>query len=220
MQRRAHAKAAELGISFAEYVRRVMAQDLGEAKPKADISIIFDLINEGARTDIARDKDKIIGEAVWKEYLRKTGRKPAASAQVSIFVDIIVLVRDRWWPATIEQLAGKGNPSHDRRLRDHRSCRGRNVAPSEQPTSSPGVPKLSGRRMRRGAVRVEMVTPRIWRLRGQSANDSRTRTFSLVDRTSFAVMERLGVTRVASFDRDFAIYRYGRNRDKAFEVLR
>jgi len=44
--------------------------------------------------------------------------------------------------------------------------------------------------------------------------------FSVVDRTSFAVMERLGVTRVASFDRDFAIYRYGRNRDKAFDVLR
>ena len=32
MQRRAHAKAAELGISFAEYVRRVIAQDLGEAE--------------------------------------------------------------------------------------------------------------------------------------------------------------------------------------------
>jgi hypothetical protein len=33
-------------------------------------------------------------------------------------------------------------------------------------------------------------------------------------------MERLGITRVASFDRDFAIYRYGPNRDRAFEVLR
>jgi uncharacterized protein len=44
--------------------------------------------------------------------------------------------------------------------------------------------------------------------------------FSIVGRTSFAVMERLGLTRVASFDSDFAVYRYGRNRDRAFEVLR
>jgi hypothetical protein len=75
MQRRAHAKAAELGISFAEYVRRLVMQDLGEPKPKADISLIFDLIDDGPVTDIARDKDKMIGEAVWQEYLRKTGRK-------------------------------------------------------------------------------------------------------------------------------------------------
>jgi hypothetical protein len=75
LKRRAQVKAAELGISFAEYVRRVVAQDLGEAKPKADISIFFDLIKDGPRTDIARDKDKLIGEAVWQEYLHETGRK-------------------------------------------------------------------------------------------------------------------------------------------------
>jgi hypothetical protein len=40
-QRRAQAKAAELGISFAEYVRRLVADDLGEPKRKPDISIIF-----------------------------------------------------------------------------------------------------------------------------------------------------------------------------------
>jgi hypothetical protein len=76
MQRRAHAKAAELGVSFAEYVRRVIASDLGEQKAKADISCMFDLIDEGPPTNIARDKDKMIGEAVWDDYLRKTGRKP------------------------------------------------------------------------------------------------------------------------------------------------
>jgi hypothetical protein len=76
MQRRAQAKAAELGISFAEYMRRLVAQDLGEPKPKADISIMFDLIDEGPPTDIARDKDKMIGEAVWDNYLRKMGRRP------------------------------------------------------------------------------------------------------------------------------------------------
>jgi hypothetical protein len=76
MQRRAQAKAAELGISFAEYMRRLVAQDLGEPKPKADISIFFNLIDEGPPTNIARDKDKMIGEAVWDNYLRKMGRKP------------------------------------------------------------------------------------------------------------------------------------------------
>jgi len=41
-----------------------------------------------------------------------------------------------------------------------------------------------------------------------------------VDRTSFAVMERLGVHRAASFDDDFAVYRFGPRRSKAFEVVR
>jgi uncharacterized protein len=44
--------------------------------------------------------------------------------------------------------------------------------------------------------------------------------FSIVDRTSFVVMQRLGLTAVASFDDHFAIYRYGPRRDRAFEVRR
>lgn len=43
--------------------------------------------------------------------------------------------------------------------------------------------------------------------------------FSIVDRTSFAV-QRLGVLRVASFDDDFAIFRFGSRRERAFEVIR
>jgi hypothetical protein len=81
LQRRAHAKAAELGISFAEYVRRLLTHDLGPQKPKADISMVFDLIDEGPETNIARDKDKMIGEAVWENYLRKMGRKHPHSAR-------------------------------------------------------------------------------------------------------------------------------------------
>ncbi len=82
MQRRAQAKAAELGISFAEYIRRLVADDLGETKKtKPDISIMFDLVDEGPPTDIARDKDKMIGEAVWQQYLRKTGRLPKRRAR-------------------------------------------------------------------------------------------------------------------------------------------
>jgi predicted nucleic acid-binding protein len=80
--------------------------------------------------------------------------------------------------------------------------------------------ELFWERMRQGAVRIEMVTSAdmeaAWTIGGRFPDQA----FSLVDRTSFAVMERLGVTRAASFDRDFAIYRYGRKRDKAFEVLR
>lgn len=43
--------------------------------------------------------------------------------------------------------------------------------------------------------------------------------FSIVDRTSFAVMGRLGITTAASYDTHFAIYRFGPRRERAFEVL-
>jgi predicted nucleic acid-binding protein len=76
------------------------------------------------------------------------------------------------------------------------------------------------RGIRRGTAEIENVTAAdaeaAWAITERFADQA----FSIVDRTSFAVMERLGLTRVASFDDDFAIYRYGRNRDRAFEVLR
>ena len=74
LRRRARAKASERGISFAEYVRRLLVNDLGEEKRQADISEIFDLVTDGPPVDIGRDKDKLIGEAVWQNYKRKTGR--------------------------------------------------------------------------------------------------------------------------------------------------
>jgi predicted nucleic acid-binding protein len=74
--------------------------------------------------------------------------------------------------------------------------------------------------IRQGAAELEKVTAAdleaAWAI-GESFADQR---FSIVDRTSFAVMQRLGLTRAASFDDDFAVYRFGRNRDKAFEVVR
>ena len=43
--------------------------------------------------------------------------------------------------------------------------------------------------------------------------------FSLVDRTSFAVMRRLGIDRVASLDAHFAVFRFGPKRRQSFQVL-
>lgn len=74
--------------------------------------------------------------------------------------------------------------------------------------------------IRRGVAQVEFATLADWQTAWAIGEAFADQDFSLVDRTSFAVMERLGLTRVASFDRDFAVYRYGRNRDRAFEVLR
>ena len=38
-------------------------------KPSPAECIMFDLIDEGPRTVIARGKDKMIGEAMWDNYL-------------------------------------------------------------------------------------------------------------------------------------------------------
>lgn len=43
--------------------------------------------------------------------------------------------------------------------------------------------------------------------------------FSIVDRTSFAIMQRLGLARVATLDAHFAVFRYGRGRTQAFEIV-
>ena len=43
--------------------------------------------------------------------------------------------------------------------------------------------------------------------------------YSLVDRTSLAVIERLGLTRVATFDDDFAAYRSPRARHPSLEIV-
>ena len=62
-QRRARARAAELGISFAEYVRRLVARDLGEVGSTADPHGLFDLGDTGG-SDVAAEKHRYVGEAV------------------------------------------------------------------------------------------------------------------------------------------------------------
>jgi hypothetical protein len=67
LQQRARQRAAHYGISFAEYVRRLIARDLGEATIPADPSRVFNLGDSGG-SDIARDKDALVAEAVDAEY--------------------------------------------------------------------------------------------------------------------------------------------------------
>lgn len=69
LQRRARQKAAEYGISFAEYVRRLIARDLGEAPEPAEPSVVFNLGDSGG-SDIAREKDRMVAEAAEAEYDR------------------------------------------------------------------------------------------------------------------------------------------------------
>jgi predicted nucleic acid-binding protein len=44
--------------------------------------------------------------------------------------------------------------------------------------------------------------------------------FSIVDRTSFAVMNRLGIDRAASLDNHFAVFRFGPKRRQSFTIVR
>jgi predicted nucleic acid-binding protein len=44
--------------------------------------------------------------------------------------------------------------------------------------------------------------------------------FSIVDRTSFAVMRRLGIDRVASLDEHFAVFRFGPTQRQSFSIVR
>ncbi len=43
--------------------------------------------------------------------------------------------------------------------------------------------------------------------------------FSLSDRTSWAIMERLGIHQAISLDNDFRIYRFGPDRRNSFRVF-
>ena len=44
--------------------------------------------------------------------------------------------------------------------------------------------------------------------------------FSMVDRTSWAVMERYGIQEAVAFDADFAVYRYGTGLRQALTIYR
>lgn len=63
IHRRAKQRADELGVSFAEYVRGVLARDLGAAERRADVAALFALGDSG-RPDVSTTKDARVAEAI------------------------------------------------------------------------------------------------------------------------------------------------------------
>jgi hypothetical protein len=61
--RKARARAAELGISLAEYLRGLVARDLEGPLRTAKPELVFDL-GTSARSDVAKHKDDYLGEAI------------------------------------------------------------------------------------------------------------------------------------------------------------
>ena len=78
MQRRARQRANDLGVSLAEYFRRLLARDLARPETAAHVDRIFDLGTSGG-SDIASHKDSMIAEA-FRSTRRKPRRRSAASA--------------------------------------------------------------------------------------------------------------------------------------------
>lgn len=74
--------------------------------------------------------------------------------------------------------------------------------------------------LRRGVAAIEPVGAADLEVAWSIGDAFPDQDFPIVDRTSFAVMQRLGIHRVASFDAHFAVFRFGRDRQRAFEVLR
>lgn len=72
--RKARIRAAEQGISLSEYIRRLVKRDLDALEPprRATIEDIFDLA-AGEATDVGRDKDRLVAEAIEAARTRDAG---------------------------------------------------------------------------------------------------------------------------------------------------
>jgi uncharacterized protein len=74
--------------------------------------------------------------------------------------------------------------------------------------------------LRTGVASIEPVGVADLESAWQIGLSYRDQDFSIVDRTSFAVMRRLGIECAASFDDHFAIFRFGPGKRHAFTILR
>ncbi len=74
-------------------------------------------------------------------------------------------------------------------------------------------------KIRGGVARVEVSLLSDLAVASEIGTVFSDQDFSLSDRTSWAVMMRLGITEVVTLDNDFRLYRYGSKRHKAFDVV-
>lgn len=63
----ARRKAAELGVSMAEYIRGLVQQDLSKAGPAQDPSTIIGIGRSGG-SDVATDKQQAVADAIVHHY--------------------------------------------------------------------------------------------------------------------------------------------------------
>ncbi len=69
-----------------------------------------------------------------------------------------------------------------------------------------------------GIARIECATQADLQAAATAARAFEDQAFSLTDRTSWALMERLGIADALALDNDFRLYRYGPERRRAFTV--
>ncbi len=72
--------------------------------------------------------------------------------------------------------------------------------------------------VRTGVARIEPAIVADLEAAARIGEDFADQAFSIVDRTSWSIMQRLGVHEAISLDADFSIFRFGRDRRKAFTV--
>ena len=201
----ARRRAADLGISLAEYVRRLVAADLG-----------------GDRPSVGPERNLQPRALAGVRYRPAQGfhdrQGLPGPVGLTLFVDTSV-----WYAA-----ADVEDRSNDR-AREILSAGDRLVTTDHVLVESWTLLRLRIHRaaaetfwdgLRSGIARIESVGYADLHAAWGIGRAFPHHDFSLVDRTSFAVMERLGVTRAASFDNNFAIYRFGPRRSRAFEVVR
>jgi len=64
LERRARKRARDLGVSLAEYIRRLVARDLGSSQPAGvAVEAAFDLGDSGG-SDVARNKKAMVADAL------------------------------------------------------------------------------------------------------------------------------------------------------------